>query len=296
MAEQVPTITVSKKAERPQRLWRVMTEGADPSEDAFYDTKEAADSALKKMGGKGAVAGIKFPAKSREEESALKEQYMQSVIGGKVATTQKPAETEEDRIKQKISEVNPQATEEQKTKFLETLSKSRARGRERGGYAEKYQAAVAEGRTPTAYEERRMAERASKAKAQQFFSDISARQASADQLNQYNKQLGALKSAYRNARRTGDYVEQYRLGEFINAYQAGIPKEIGAREKAARSGIIGQRNKEMQELARIEREAKIEAQRTSMANPDFVQFNNQLSAQYQYPINQLGSNLTFLEQ
>lgn len=246
-----------EKKQQPS-LWRVMMQGGDPSQDTFYDTKEAADAALKKMGGKGAVAGVRFPAKSREEESALKEQYMQrAAIGGKVATTPKADETEEEAIKRRVREANPQATPEQQQNYYNTLTASRARGKER--------------------------EVASKERYAKLKSDIAAKEASNEQLNQYNKQLSALKGAYREARRAGDYVEQYRIGEFINAYQAGIPKEMGARQQAARTGIITQRNKELEEKIRREREARAAAQRTSMANPDFQQFN----------ANQLGQGLTF---
>jgi hypothetical protein len=253
--EEIPTITVSKKAERPQKLWRLMSQGGDASQDTFYDTKEAADAALKKMGGKGAVAGIRFPAKSKEEESALKEQYMQrAAMGGKVATTPKADETEEEAIKRQVREVNPQATPAQQQNYYNTLTASRARGKER--------------------------EAASKERYAKFRSDIAAKETSSDQLNQYNKQLSALRGAYREARRAGDYVEQYRLGDFINSYQAGIPKEMGARERASRSGMIAQKNKELEEKIIRDREARIAAERTSMANPDFQQFVQGKNPQY----------------
>jgi len=253
--EEIPTITVTKKAARPEKLWRVMLQGGKSSEDEFYDTKEAADAALKKMGGKGAVAGIRFPAKSREEESALKEQYMQQArIGEKTAILPKSDETEKDRIMRQVMEVNPMATKAQQESYYNTLTTSRAKGAER--------------------------EAASKERAAKFRSDIAAREASNEQLSQYNQQLSTLKRAYRDARRAGDYVEQYRLGDFINSYQAGIPKEIGARQKAARTGIIAERNRELSEKMRREREAKIAAERTSMANPDFQQFAQGNNPQY----------------
>lgn len=256
--EEVETITVTKKAARPQKLWRVMAKGGNASEDTFYDTKEAADAALKAIGGKGAVAGIRFPAKSKEEESALKEQYMQQArIGGKTAMLPKSDETEEERIKRRVREVNPQATPEQQQNYYNTLTAARAKGAER--------------------------EAASKERAAKFRSDIAAKEASNEQLSQYNKQLSTLKRAYRDARRAGDYVEQYKLGDFINAYQAGVPKEMGARQKASRTGIIAERNRELAEKMRREREAKVAAERTSMANPDFQQFN----------ANQFGQGLTF---
>ena len=282
--EEIPTITVSKKAEKPKSdLYRVMLKGGDSRKDTFFATEEAAKSALederarrkaerdymvqtlgeaetlKRLGKEekdiGAIAGVRFPAKTKEEKSALELQYMKkSLSGGK---TPKVQETEEEAIKRRVREVNPQATPEQQQNYYNTLTASRARGKER--------------------------EAASKERAAKFRSDIAAKEASKDQLNQYNKQLSALRGAYREARRAGDYVEQYRIGDFINAYQAGVPKEMGARQKASQAGIITQRNKELEEKIRREREARAAAQRTSMANPDFQQFN----------ANQFGQGLTF---
>lgn len=239
----------------PPDIYRVMLQGGKSSEDEFYDTKEAADAALKKMGGKGAVAGIRFPAKSREEESTLKEQYKQQArIGEKTAMLPKSDETEKDRIMRQVVEANPRATKAQQENYYKTLTAARAKGKER--------------------------EAASKKRAAKFRSDIAAKEASNEQLSQYNQQLSTLKRAYRDARRAGDYVEQYRLGDFINSYQAGIPKEMGARQKAARTGIIAERNRELSEKMRREREARVAAERTSMANPDFQQFVQGKNPQY----------------
>jgi hypothetical protein len=266
--QEVPTITVTKKAARPEKLWRVMLQGGESSEDEFYDTKEAADAAIKKMGGKGAVAGIRFPAKSREEASILKEQYMQqSRIGEKTAMLPKSDETEKDRIMRQVMEVNPKATKAQQENYYNTLTASRAKSAER--------------------------EAASKERASKFRSDIAAKRASEEQLNQYNKQLSTLKRAYREARMAGDYVEQYRIGDFINSYTAGVPKEMGARQKASQRGIIENRNKELAEMVRRDREARIAAERASRANPDYQQFNSQPTYQpTSYP-QQFANNLTF---
>ena len=282
--EEVPTITVSKKAEKPKSdLYRVMLKGGDSRKDTFFATEEAAKSALederarrkaerdymvqtlgeaetlKRLGKEekdiGAIAGVTFPAETKEEKKALELQYMKkSLSGGK---TPKAKETEEEAIKRRVREVNPQATPEQQQNYYNTLTASRARGKER--------------------------EAASKERSAKFRSDIAAKEASSDQLNQYNKQLSALRGAYREARRAGDYVEQYRLGDFINSYQAGVPKEMGARERASRSGMIAQKNKELEEKIRRDREARIAAERASMTNPDFNQFN----------ANQFGQGLTY---
>ncbi len=292
--EEVPTITVSKKAEKPKSdLYRVMLKGGDSRKDTFFATEEAAKSALederarrkaerdymvqtlgeaetlKRLGKEekdiGAIAGVTFPAETKEEKKALELQYMKkSLSGGK---TPKAKETEEEAIKRRVREVNPQATPEQQQNYYNTLTASRARGKER--------------------------EAASKERAAKFRSDIAAKEASNEQLSQYNQQLSTLKRAYRDARRTGDYVEQYRLGDFINSYQAGVPKEMGARQKASRTGIIADRNRELSEKMRREREAKIAAERTSIANPDFQQFNTQFTPQSLTSSNQFGQGLTY---
>ncbi len=244
-AKAIPKSATKAKDEKPNPdLWRVMMKDGDASKDTFYDNEKDARNALeaerarrkaerdymvqtlgeaetlKRLGKEqkdiGTVAGVRFPAKSREEASVLKEQYMQrAAIGGKVATTPKADETEEEAIKRRVREVNPQATPEQQENYYKTLTASRAKGAER--------------------------EAASKERAAKFRSDIAAKEASNEQLSQYNQQLSTLKRAYRDARRTGDYVEQYRLGDFINSYQAGVPKEMGARQKASRTGIIPKR-------------------------------------------------------
>lgn len=223
----------------PPDIYRVMVKGGDPTKDKFYNTKKEADDALEAMGGKGAVAGVRFPAETSEKKSQLMEQYKRKARG---------------EVAPKGVDVEAEA---RKARYQETLAKGREKAAER--------------------------EAASKERAAKFRSDIAAKEASNEQLSQYNQQLSTLKRAYRDARRAGDYVEQYRLGDFINSYQAGIPKEMGARQKAARTGIIAQRNKELAEQMRREREARIAAERTSMANPDFQQFN----------ANQFGQGLTY---
>jgi hypothetical protein len=242
--EEVPTITVSKPKAKPN-LWRVMLEGEEGKKDLFADTEDEAIRLLEKKGGKGAVAGIRISGKDKEEEEALKEQYIKrSESGG--------------------SGVKPQKTSEQNKKYLANLERLRS-GRESREAASKEQIA----------KDRERFERfTSGAGRSQFASDIAAKRVSEDQLNQYNKQLSSLKKAYRNAGKVGDYVEQYRIGDFLNSYTAGVPKEMGARQKASQRGMIAAKNKELEEKIRREREARIAAERASRANPDYDQFNS----------------------
>jgi hypothetical protein len=242
--EEIPTITVSKPKAKPN-LWRVMLEGEEGKKDLFADTKEDAEYLLKQMGGKGAVAGIRIAGKNKEDEEILKEQYIKRSESGGV-------------------EDKPKKTSEKNKKYLANLERLRS-GRESREAASKEQIA----------KDRERFERfKSGGSVSQFASDIAAKRASEDQLNQYNKQLSSLKKAYRNAGKAGDYVEQYRIGDFLNSYTAGIPKEMGARQKAAQRGMIAARNKELEEKVRRDREARIAAERTSRANPDYDQYNS----------------------
>jgi len=288
--EETPAITTSIPKDESSKIWRVMFEGGEPSQDKFYGSEKAAKDALdrerarrkaerdymvqtigeketnKRLGKEkkniGAIAGIKFPAKTATEEEALRDQYMQNAAIGNVTAQPK---SKEDVLRSKLQNLG--ATKEQQDKYFQNLERLRS-GRE-------------------------AREKESKDRYSKFRSDIAAKEASTEQLNQYNKQLSSLKKAYRNAGRAGDYVEQYRIGDFLNSYTAGIPKEMGARQKAAQGGIIAARNKELEEKIRRDREARIAAERTSRANPDYYQFNSQPTYQRNSYPEQFANNLTF---
>lgn len=261
------------QAEEPKRLWRVMVQDGNASEDTFYDTKEAADAALKKIGGKGAVAGVRFPSKSREEESALKEQYMQrAAIGGAVAMTPKAGETEEERIKRKISEVNPQATEEQKARYLQTLSQSRARGRERGGYAEEYQAASAKGKAPTPYEEQVMAEEARNRRMSSFLARNAAKQIADQKERAFRNEYRYLNKIERLAKKTGQFDVALEANRGIRELSDIIgtnPTNVSARRKLFEEEAMNEVNREIQARDRLRRE-KLYKQMVS--NPEAKSF------------------------
>lgn len=265
--DETPTITV-KKTGRP-KLWRVMMQGGDSSQDTFYDNEDDARRALAAMGGKGAVAGVRFPAKSREEESALKEQYMQrAAIGGKVAMTPKTGETEEDRIKRKISEVNPQATEEQKARYLQTLSQSRARGRERGGYAEEYQAAVAKGKAPTPYEERVMAEEARDRRMADFITRSLARDAAREKERSFQSEYNYLKSIERSARRSGQFgvaLDAKRQLEDLSGSLGSNARSVTARRKLFETEAMESAKRNIEARDRLRKE---KLYKSTTSNPE----------------------------
>ena len=288
--EETPAITTSIPKAESSKIWRVMFEGSEPSQDKFYGSEKAAKDALdrerarrkaerdymvqtigeketnKRLGKEkkniGAIAGIKFPAKTATEEEALRDQYMQNAAIGNVTAQPK---SKEDVLRSKLQNLG--ATKEQQDKYFQNLERLRS-GRE-------------------------AREKESKDRYSKFRSDIAAKEASTEQLNQYNKQLSSLKKAYRNAGKAGDYVEQYRIGDFLNSYTAGVPKEMGARQKASQEGMIEAKNKELEEKVRRDREARIAAERTSRANPDYYQFNSQPTYQRNSYPEQFANNITF---
>jgi hypothetical protein len=252
------------EARSKANLWRVMLEGVDSKNDLFANTEDDARKLLEKMGGKGAVAGIQIGGKNKEEEQSLKDQYIKKAQTGGVG-------------------VESTATLEQRKKYLANLERLSS-GKKAREKASKEQISK---------DKERFERFTSGAGRSQFASDIAAKRASEDQLNQYNKQLSSLKKAYRNAGRAGDYVEQYRIGDFLNSYTAGVPKEMGARQKASQRGMIAAKNKELEEKIRRDREARIAAERASRANPDYDQFNSQPTYQRNSYPEQFANNITF---
>jgi len=252
--ENVPTITVRKpmtkpetkpetKAEEPKRTWRVMVKG-QPEQDTFYDTKEQAEAALEKMGGKkiGAVAGIRFKGKTPAEESEMLRQYMER--SGAAAKAAEPATTEEGRIRGRLAKGG--ATAEQQNKFLANLQRLRT--------------------------ERGAREEVEKKKSEDFFARVAAKRTAEDQLNTYNRQLGDLKRAYSSARQSGNDLVAFQIGELLNQYQAGVPKEMGARRKAAERGQIAAKNAEIAARIKRDKEEREKQARLYSANPDAPQY------------------------
>lgn len=218
------TRSIAKPVEEnnePKKLWRVMLEGGDSSKDTFFDTKEKAEAELKRMGGKGAVAGIKLPAKTAGEEEKLRDEYIfRAGTKGRVASTVKP-EAKEDRLTRKLTEAG--ATPEQRARYMKTLSESRQRGRERAGYAEEY---AALGRVPTAQEERKMASEARDRKMSNFLLGAEARKNALEKEQSFNKELNYLKRLERQQRGDQRFASalatKLAQDELINKYGGGI--------------------------------------------------------------------------
>ena len=282
--EEIPTITVTKKAAKPKSdLYRLMLKGGDSRKDTFFATEEAAKSALederarrkaerdymvqtlgeaetlKRLGKEekdiGAIAGVRFPAKTKEEKSALELQYMKkSLSGGKAP---KAKETEEEAIKRRVKEVNPQATPEQQQNYYNTLTASRARGRERGGYAEEYQSAVAQGKTPSPYKERLMGEKAAKRRMGDFLARSAASQIAEEKEKAFNDEYRYLNNIERIAKKTKQFDVALEANRGIRELSDMIgtsPSNVSARRKLFQKEAMDEVNREIQARDRLRRE------------------------------------------
>jgi hypothetical protein len=233
------------KPDENLRIWRVLRKDGASTGGEFYDTKEQAEAALEKIGGTavGAVAGIKFPGKTREESTRMRDEYMQRSM-------ERPAQfpkNEEGELRRKLSNLG--ASTEQQDRYLANLERLK----------------TARGQRETA---KREGEKEGIARFNRFKADVEAGRAAQEQLNIYNRQLGSLKKAYNAARRSGDYIAEYNLGEALEEYQAGVPKEMGARKRAAEKGILDIRNQELEEKIRREEEEKKRRAALRRSNPD----------------------------
>ena len=235
-----------QKPDDSLRAWRVLRKDGTSTGGEFYDTKEEAEAALEKIGGTkaGAVAGIKFPGKTREESTRMRDEYMQRSLERPQVIT--PG-TRESVLRQKLANVG--ASPDQQDRYLANLERLKT---ERG-------------QRETAKKDR---EKEGVARFNRFKADVEAGRAAEEKLNIYNRQLGSLKRAYNAARSSGDYISEYNLGEALEAYQAGVPKEMGARKRAAKTGILEDREKELQEIIRREEEEKKRRAALRRSNPD----------------------------
>lgn len=249
--EETPTITVSKKrkpAEEKQadesiRIWRVLRKGEDPEKGNYFETKEAAEAELKRLGGAavGAVAGIKFPGKTREESVKMRDQYLARLTESKGEAT---TGTEEGVLRGKLSALG--ATPEQQNRYIENLKRLRG--------------------------EREARETQYKAGREKFFTDVKAKRSAVEQVNVYNRQLGLLRNAYNSARKAGDNLAAFSIGEILEEYQRGVPREAGAKLKAAESGQMAANAQRIAEKIKREREERDRIEKLSRANPDAQQF------------------------
>jgi hypothetical protein len=255
--EEIPTITVRKpKKQLATKLYRVMYAGKGAESSEVYKTKEEADAALKKAGGKGAVAGVNLSQETRggemlpvEDVQARKQRYMDQL-----SKTKEISKAELDRLKKIQALRNPQTEEE-------ILQVAENKGRMSDALA-------------AANEAKRAEDKKAGAGFESWRSNVKAGRVAEENFNAYNQQLGILKQAYTQAKRSGDLRAAYNISMDIEDFQAGIPKEMGARKKEITRRTLATRNAM---LAEQEKNA-----RTQAANPDYINsFNKPIAIRYQ---------------
>lgn len=254
--EETPTITIRKpKKQAAQKLYRVMYAGKGAEASEIYETKDEADAALERAGGKGAVAGINLSQKTRggemlsaEETEERKQKYIDQLSQTKQRESDK-LQKESDRLQRIQALRNPQ-TEEEIMRVAEN------KGRMEEAWAEANKA-------------KRAKDKEAGAEFASWRSKVKAGRESEGMLNTYNQQLGLLKNAYTQARQAGDPLAAYQIQEYIQEYQAGVPKEIGARKKFAESGALQEKAAMLQKKMQEAREQAERERRLARVNPDY---------------------------
>lgn len=250
--EDISTATVKEpEKQSAQKLYRVMYAGKGAEASEIYETKEEADAALKKAGGKGAIAGINMSQKTRggemlptEDVQARKQRYMDQL-----SKTKEISKSESDRLKKIQALRNPQTEEE-------ILQVAENRGRMEDALTEANKAKRAE-------------DKKAGAGFESWRSDVKARRESEGMLNNYNKQLGLLNRAYLQAKQADDPLAAYQIQEYIQEYKSGVPKEMGARKKFAESGALQERNEMLRKKMEEARKQAEKERQLARVNPDY---------------------------
>jgi hypothetical protein len=224
------------KKQAAQKLYRVMYAGKGAENSEVYETKEEADAALKKAGGKGAVAGVNVSQKTR---------------GGEML----PVEDVEERKKKYINRMlAPQEKEKKRADLLKRLQSPEYR-----------QEILAK---------RKASDEAQAERYKNFAADIDTKRDAQATFNEYNKSIGLLKNAYSQAKRAGDFEKAFELSQKIKKNEEDVPREMGARKRYFEKISIDERDARIAQEARIaEREAE-KSRRLSASNPDYSTFNN----------------------
>jgi hypothetical protein len=252
--EEIPTITVSKpKKQLATKLYRVMYAGKGAESSEVYETKAEADAALKKSGGKGAVAGVNLSQETRGGEmlSAEDVQLRKQRYIDQLSKTKEISKSESDRLKKIQALRNPQTEEE-------ILTVAENKGRMSDALA-------------AANEAKRAKDKEAGAGFASWASNVkTARDVPERQLNEYSKNMSLLNNAYREAIKAGRYLTAKDINEDIREYSRGVPKEMGARQRYAREGALKNKEKEMADYFRRKQEAQEADRRAAAANPDFI--------------------------
>lgn len=246
--EETPTITVRKPNESGF-LYKVMYAGKGGEESQVFESQREADLALKKAGGKGAIARVALGYKpSGEKAKVFNNKYMIGKLG---------------------EPLPPEEQAERKKAYLDTFYKTQADKRtsdlRNAALKEKikevrkpeYKAAVQE-RNRLANEAKRARDYEAGAGFRSFKADNQARRDSVATLNNYNRSIGLLQQAYTQARRSGDFEKAFKLSERIQKEKANVPSEMGARQKYFEEQAIRSRNEmvEKEKLKRVNSDAR----------------------------------------
>ena len=246
--EETPTISVRKPNESGF-LYRVMYAGKGEEESRVFESQREADLALKNAGGKGAVARIALGYKSSGKKGVLGEPL--------------PAEEQAERKKAYLDTFY-------KAKADKTMSDIRYKQNLERIKSPEFKAAVQE-RSKQANEAKRKRDYDAGAGFRSFKANNQARRESVGVLNDYNSQLGLLRSAYNQARQSKQFLTALKIQRSIQRYQEGVPKEMGERQKFAESGLLKERNdmlaKKLQEAEEAEEEAR-KKRKLAAANSD----------------------------
>jgi hypothetical protein len=268
-AQRIKESGAETKSPKAQMLYRVMLAGKGPESSEVYETKKAADDALMRAGGKGAVAAINFQNKPKEGTKA-KEFYRNYLLGklgenipdeeafsrkqqyiDQLAQTKKISKSESDRIKKIQALRNPQTEEE-------VMAVAENKGKMADALTAANEAKIAK-------------DKEAKAGFESWASKVRAGRSVEGALNNYDSQLGLLKSAYSQARQSGNPLAAYQIQEYIQEYQSGVPKEMGARKKFAESGELQERTEMFQRKMEEARKQAEKEQQLARSNPDFNQ-------------------------
>jgi len=222
---------VNKKKESKKLNYVVKTYGENPTSEIFTD-KEKAKAALKSLYAKNQKATMSNVPEDQAEQFAVGS--MEKIAKNKEAIRKlRNPQTEEEVLR--VAENKGRMEEAWKIANEEKRAKDKEAG---AGFAD-WKAKVKAGReweTP---------------------------------LNNYNQQLSLLKQAYAKAGRERNPYAQFTIGRMLDAYQEGVPKEMGARRKAAQSGVIQEKNQLLLEAMQAQREQLERERQTRASNPDF---------------------------
>ena len=226
--------------------------GAESSE--VYETKEEADAALKKAGGKGAVAGIDMSRKAKDESKVSNRNYLKGETGDKLSADETEARKQAYIDKMAQGKMDKMVYDEQLKRAKSPEYKAALQ--ERGRLAN--EAKLAEDKK----EGRDFAE---------WKSGVRLRRESQNVLNDFNKETSLLKKAYNQAIQNDNPLAALQLSKAIRKRESGIPKEMGARKKFFEEDAVRRRDAY---LAEVERQAQEQERinRLYSANPDARDF------------------------